>query len=221
MIDRILEPELMEDKEQTLAYSNADFTYSNQLFIQFIIKDLNKIINKLLDIGCGPGDVDIGLVKQIADINILAFDGSTQMVELAEQKIKKHNLTNRIEIKVGRLPGLDIKTKEYDIIISKDLLHHIPDPNDFWHEVERLSNDSTSIYVMDLFRPESKDEAKRIVENVSPNEPEILKADFYNSLLAAFTVNEIKKQLKKTRFNYHIDILGDRHFIIKCKKRKI
>ncbi|MEJ2662837.1 MAG: class I SAM-dependent methyltransferase, partial [Spirochaetia bacterium] len=105
------------------------------------------------------------------------------------------------EAKIGRLPNLNIRAGLYDMIISKDLLHHLPDPKYFWQEVTRLSNDNTIIYVMDLIRPRSKNAAKRIVENVSANEPEILKTDFYNSLLAAFTINVIKHQVKKTKFN--------------------
>ena len=127
------------------------------------------------------------------------------------------SLINKIEFKVSKLPSLDIKAKIYDVIISKDLLHHIPDPDNFWKEIERLANDATSIFVMDLIRPGSEKDARKIVESVSPDEPEILKLDFYNSLLAAFTINEIKEQIERTNLVYQIDKLGDRHFIAKCK----
>jgi len=220
MIERILEPELMEDEEQVLAYSNADFTSSNRLFVNYIVKDTDKNINQVLDLGCGSGDVDIELATRLPNVKMLAIDGSNQMTKFAKQKIKDYSLDNRIEIETGRLPNLDIKTREYDIIISKDLLHHLPNPNVFWYEAERLSKESTTIYLMDLLRPDSIEDAKQIVETVASNEPDVLKMDFYNSLLAAFTIDEIKQQIGNTSFNYHIEKLGDRHFIIKCYKRK-
>lgn len=218
MVERILEPELMEDEQQVIAYSNANFKSSDQLLIRFLVNNANRKIEKVLDLGCGSADLDIELAKQLKDINILAVDGSSKMLEIAGKRIRDENLTKSIEVKNGRLPNLDIEPGKYDIIISKDLLHHIPDPFDFWHEVERLSGDNTQIFVMDLVRPNSKDEAKRIVETVAQNEQEILKLDFYNSLLAAFTIEEIKAQLERTRLNFHIDMLGERHFIVKCKK---
>ena len=218
MIARILEPEIMEDEMQVMAYSNANFKSSDQLFIGFFLNDSSRKIDKVLDLGCGTADLDIELVKQLDDVHILAVDGSSKMLDIARQRIRDEKLSDSIEVKIGRLPNLEIAPGDYDIIVSKDLLHHIPDPLDFWREVERLSNDNTLIYVMDLVRPESQGEAKRIVETVAQNEPEILKLDFYNSLLAAFTIEEIKAQIKKTSLNYRIDKLGERHFIVRCKK---
>jgi len=214
-MNRILEEELMENEEQVLAYSNADFSSSNKLFIKFLIENSSEKANFVLDIGCGHGSIDIELANQLEDVHILAIDGSAQMVDLAKQIVKNHNLTQRIEIKKSRLPNLNVQAKKYDIIFSKDLLHHIPEPKDFWNEIHRLANDSTSIFVMDLIRPNSIYEAKKIVESVSANEPKILQEDFYNSLLAAFSIEEIKEQIKMSKLNLQISNFGDRHFIVK------
>lgn len=219
MMKRIPEPELMEDEEQALAYSHADFTTSNQLFTRYILKDNTKGFTKILDLGCGPADIDINLAKELEDIRILAIDGSTQMISLAKKKIEKNGLSGRIEAKVGRLPGLHIPAGEYDVIVSKDLLHHLPDPQVLWQEIKRLSGDNTIIYVMDLIRPESKEEAGNIVDKTSSNEPEVLKTDFYNSLLAAFTMDEIKEQLEISGLKYKMERLGDRHFVLQCEKQ--
>lgn len=215
---RTLEPELMEDQEQTLAYSNANFAASNQLFIRYILENSLNEISTALDLGCGPADVAIDLAKHLKSINILAIDGSSQMIDIARQRIEERDLANRIEARIGKLPNLSIATRRYHIIISKDLLHHLPDPGCFWEEIERLSNNKTQTYVMDLIRPDSKDEAQNIVEKISSNEPEILKIDFYNSLLAAFTMDEINEQLAKTNLTHRIERLGNRHFVVKCSK---
>ncbi|MBT3206796.1 MAG: class I SAM-dependent methyltransferase [Bacteroidetes bacterium] len=215
---RILEPELMENEEQTLAYSNADFAFSNHSFIDYIIENSKIKTGNILDLGCGPGDLDIELTKKLPDVQIFAIDGSAQMVDLATQKIAKHNLTDRVEILQDILPNLNLPEGKFDLIISKDLLHHIPSPNDFWAEINRLANNHTQIYVMDLIRPDSIDKAKKIVESISASEPEVLQEDFYNSLLAAFTFDEVKEQMERANLNYQIDNLGDRHFIAKCKK---
>ena len=67
---------------------------------------------------------------------------------------------------------------------------------------------------MDLLRPKSKNDAEDIVESVSNNESKFLKTDFYNSLLAAFTIKEIKQQLKTANINFDIKKMGNRHFLV-------
>ena len=38
-MQRTLEPEIMADAEQSLAYANADFASSNQLFVDHLLAD--------------------------------------------------------------------------------------------------------------------------------------------------------------------------------------
>ena len=54
---RILEPELMNDDQQALAYAQADFSASNQFFVDSLIRELSPDAHRVLDIGCGSGDV--------------------------------------------------------------------------------------------------------------------------------------------------------------------
>ena len=68
---------------------------------------------------------------------------------------------------------------------------------------------------MDLLRPASPKKAKEIVEQYSGNEHPVLKEDFYNSLLAAFTLDEIKEQLKKANLtNLNAEVISDRHWLV-------
>jgi vacuolar-type H+-ATPase subunit C/Vma6 len=68
---------------------------------------------------------------------------------------------------------------------------------------------------MDLLRPANESEAQKIVQSVSGKEAEILKEDFYNSLRAAFTVQEIKQQLETADLKFEIEKFGSRHCLIK------
>ena len=103
----------------------------------------------------------------------------------------------------------------YDLIISNSLLHHMPDPSDFWDAVRRVSSPGTCVFVMDLIRPETADEAMKLVERYSPNEPEVLKRDFYNSLLAAFEIDEVKLQLEAAGLGYFkTERASDRHVMV-------
>ena len=67
---------------------------------------------------------------------------------------------------------------------------------------------------MDLRRPESTTVAQHIVENVAANAADVLKIDFYNSLLAAFTPDEIRQQLQAADLDLDVTLWGDRHMLI-------
>ena len=57
----------MESKKQALSYSQANFTESNNIFIETVFKNL--IINKesrILDVGCGDGEIPINIIKRKA-----------------------------------------------------------------------------------------------------------------------------------------------------------
>ena len=137
------------------------------------------------------------------------------MLKIAREGVRRYGLEDRVTLSEQRLPGLVFPRYDFDLIYSKDMLHHIPDPAAFWAEIARLHSQckrETSVFVMDLCRPESKDDALRIVESVSANESALLKKDFYNSLLAAFTPTEIQAQLRAAGLNLAVAPMGPRHF---------
>ena len=68
---------------------------------------------------------------------------------------------------------------------------------------------------MDLIRPESAEAAPALVDQYAAHEDPILKRDFYNSLLAAFTEDEVAAQLAEMNLSrLLIDVPDDRHWVV-------
>ena len=65
---------------------------------------------------------------------------------------------------------------------------------------------------MDLLRPESEDDARAVVERVAKDELPVLKEDFFRSLCAAFTLDEIKAQI--AGLDLEVAQVTDRHCLI-------
>jgi ubiquinone/menaquinone biosynthesis C-methylase UbiE len=215
VMKRILEPEIMDDETQAIAYAEADFSSSNQIFVDKLIEDYSDRLNRVLDIGCGPADVPIRLARAKPAVRITAVDASDPMIRLARKAVKDAGLEEHVTVIKGRVPGLSLENHNFDAIASKDLLHHLPDPMVFWAELKRLAKPETVVYVMDLLRPQTREQAKEIVELVSGREAPILKQDFYNSLLAAFTLDEIKDQLRRAAVALEVARIGERHLLVK------
>ncbi|MEZ6033219.1 MAG: class I SAM-dependent methyltransferase [Planctomycetaceae bacterium] len=213
-MQRIPEPELMIDAAQCQAYASANFAASNQMFVETVCGHIPASAVTVLDVGCGPGDVMVRLAGRCPSLRITAVDGSPAMIQLATEAVEHCGLSNAIETLQGYVPGLPLPAGHFDAVVSKDFLHHLPDPMVFWHEVRRLIKPGGLICVMDLRRPDSATAAQAIVDAVAGHEAEILRVDFFNSLLAAFTPAEIHEQLKSAELDLDVTILGDRHMLI-------
>lgn len=204
----------MADAEQSLAYANADFASSNQLFVDHLLANNPLALNDVIDLGCGPCDVMLRLVEACPDIRITAVDGSAAMIELATQAVRAAGHEARIVVMQGYIPGLALREHDFDAILSKDLLHHLPDPMVLWREARRLGRQGAAVHVMDLIRPATQKDARNIVESVAPDEHPILKEDFYNSLCAAFTIEEVETQIRQAGLPLRVRPVGDRHMLI-------
>jgi trans-aconitate methyltransferase len=85
-MDRILEPELMDDLEQARAYAEADFAEPNSHFVELFLErfpDWDRT-GAILDLGCGPGDIALRLAETFPQCEIHGVDGSAAMLQFAE-----------------------------------------------------------------------------------------------------------------------------------------
>ena len=135
---RVLEPEIMGDEEQSVAYARADFSQSNSWYVSMLEREFPDSLGKVLDIGCGPGDVPVRLAKAFPDIRITAIDGSGPMIRLAREAVRSAGLEERVNPVRGYIPGLALEERSFDAVLCKDMIHHLPDPSVLWEEAKRL-----------------------------------------------------------------------------------
>lgn len=214
-MERLPEPELMEDPAQALAYARADFSQVNQGFVERFRTTFPELTRgDVLDLGSGPGDIPIRLARALPGLTVTAVDGSEAMLAHALKAVADAGLTSRVRLIRARVPGVPLPPRTFHAIISNSLLHHLSDPKAFWQEVLRLGHPGAALLVMDLFRPDSPERAWEIVEAAAADEDLILKQDFYNSLLAAFTVDEVRAQLTATLPHLDCRIVSERHWLV-------
>lgn len=219
-MERILEPELMDDEQQSLAYAEADFSTSNQLFVDSLVGDFPTHLHTIVDIGCGPADVVIRLARAAPRASITALDGSAPMIALARTAVRAAGVDDRVTLLHTRIPGPPPASQSFDAVLSKDLLHHLADPTVLWNEVKRLGRPGAAVYVMDLVRPEGEDAARAMVKEGAGSEHPILQHDFYNSLLAAFTMDEVRAQVADAGLDLTVAPIGVRHMLIRGITRR-
>jgi len=215
MMARVLEPELMDDPEQALAYAKADFEEENQGFVNRFRQYYPDLAEgHVLDLGCGPADIPIRLVRALQGCRVTGVDGSPAMIRLAEEAVRVAGLVDRIALRCERFQTLTLP-EPADAAVSNSLVHHLANPLQFWYMLKKLVKPGSFVLVMDLLRPESPEAAQAIVDQYAANEPAILRRDFYHSLLAAFTEDEVAAQLAELNLSrLLIDVPDDRHWVV-------
>lgn len=181
------------------------------------------VAGQALDLGCGPGDITLRFARAFPQWSIDGIDGATAMLQYGHTAVEAAGLQERVRLWEAYLPvnapkqggkGLPLQPG-YDCILSNSLLHHLKDPMVLWQSIQQWSLPRTSIFVMDLMRPESLTVAQQLVDCYVEGEPEVLRHDFYHSLLAAYTVTEIEQQLVQAGLSHlQVKAVSDRHFIV-------
>jgi cyclopropane fatty-acyl-phospholipid synthase-like methyltransferase len=215
MMQRVLEPEIMDDPEQVQAYAQADFHEENQGFVDYFLRLYDDLDGAhVVDLGCGPGDIAIRLARSHSTCRITGIDGSSPMITWAEQAVKKAGLADRIVFLCQRFQDVSFPARA-DAVISNSLAHHVPNPLRFWYGVKNLIKSGGPVLVMDLLRPDSPEDAQALVDQYAAHEPERLRQDFFHSLLAAFTEDEVAAHLAELNLSrLMVDVPDDRHWIV-------
>ena len=216
-MERTPEPELMDSQAQTRAYAEADFSESNSLFVSEFMAAFPELEPRgnLADLGCGPADICIRMAGELKDWQLTGLDAGENMLKRAAAAINTAGMQNRITLRLSYLPDDQLEDRAYDAVISNSLLHHLPDPMTLWHTIARIGRPGAAVTVMDLSRPETHAQAGVLVDVHANGAPEILREDFYNSLLAAYTPDEIRQQLVQAGLAHlKLEIPSDRHWIV-------
>ena len=217
-MQRVTEPELMDDHAQAEAYAAADFTEAHSRIVDTFGSCFPgvDVAGQVLDLGCGPGDICFRFAARYPGCSVTGVDGSSAMIRLAnERKARESVMGERVRFIEGLLPGASIPGVPFATVISNSLLHHLHEPQVLWETVLSHASFGTKVYVVDLFRPQTVAEVQRLVDIYAAGEPDILRKDFYNSLCAAFEPHEVVTQLATTGLaGLAIDVISDRHIAV-------
>ena len=218
MIERVPEPEeLMDEAAQAAAYAAADFSEPNDLFVAlFEALAGHPASGRVVDLGCGPGDIPLQLAQRHPALLIDAVDGAAAMLDCARERLAAApGPADRVRLHLDLLPCASLDAGSYHWVVSNSLLHHVRDPQTLWQTVNRCGGPGAGVLVMDLARPPSREAADRLVAQHAADTPEVLRRDFHNSLLAAYTPAEVASQLAAAGLGQlDVRMVSDRHLAV-------
>ncbi len=207
----------MLDKDQVRAYAGADFEVPHNRVIELFQSSFPDWhgSGQVVDLGCGPGDISCRFAFAYPECQVDAIDGSEAMLVAGRERINDEGLAERVRLYKARLPKDELPQAQYDAIISNSLLHHLHDPMALWSAVTLYASPQAPVFVIDLLRPADISKARELCKHYAAGEPAVLRRDFFNSLCAAFTPDEVKAQLYKAGLGYlEVEVISDRHMVI-------
>jgi ubiquinone/menaquinone biosynthesis C-methylase UbiE len=171
-VKRTLEPEEMDTEQEALDYDAMDHHEVNARFCTDFIAALPLLDRdtQMCDLGTGTARIPIEVCKRLFRCKVFAIDLSREMINVAERNVRNAGLSDRV------FPSVDDAKKiaalagglTMDAVFSNSVVHHIPEPAQFLAEAYAHVGKGGVLFVRDLVRPETPEEATRLANQYSP-----------------------------------------------------
>jgi ubiquinone/menaquinone biosynthesis C-methylase UbiE len=216
---RVLEPEVMDTEEDAREYAAIDNTRVNQAFVDEAV-ELAPARGRVLDLGCGPGDIAVLLAQRCPGLEIVAVDLAEEMLRIARRRVVEAGLVGRVSIASVDAKATDFPSRSFDLVLCNSLAHHIPDPLGLLVEVERIAAEGAGLLLKDLVRPETLADWRDLVTRYAAEDTPRQRQLFADSLRAALTLDEVRQLCREARLEgVEIAKVSDRHWVVKRRAR--
>lgn len=92
---------------------------------------------RILDVGCGPGTITLGLARAVAPGEVLGLDIDPGSVAVAEATAREQGVNN-LRFEIGSAEALPFPDASFDAVFEHTLLEHVPDPLSVLSEMRRV-----------------------------------------------------------------------------------
>lgn len=218
MIPRVLEVEAMDTAAEAAAYDAMDHSAVNAKFAADFFSAC-PTDGPVLDVGTGTARIPIELCRQWATVSVVAVDLADHMLTVARRNVTAAGLADRITLAKVNARGLPYAAGHFPAVVSNSIIHHIPDPAPAFAEVTRVCQSGGTVFVRDLFRPDTKAELDRLVALYAANDTPTQRQLFHDSLHAALTLDEVRELVTRIGFPAaSVAPTSDRHWTFVGRK---
>lgn len=106
----------------------------------------------LLDLGTGPGNLPVEIIKLAPGIQIVGVDLSRQLIRMARARALKAGFSKRIVFEVANAANLRFNDESFDMVISTGMLHSLKNPTKVLKEIYRVLKPGADAWILDPAR---------------------------------------------------------------------
>lgn len=161
-------------------YINHHTKLLKKIGLQYAEKLKNRDFEngKMLDAGCGFGEMDIVLANHFPESEIIGIDLSEPMLEYANEIKFTDTGYDNIQFNKGDITRLLFEDQSFDVVFCVNMVHFIDNPHAMLNEINRVLKPTGYLFIKDL-----RYSWLKILED------EIGKA---------YSISEVKKLIQKT-----------------------
>lgn len=218
MLERVLEPEVMDTYEEADEYNSMDHAAVNDVFVDDLVV-AGFAGGDVLDVGTGTAQIPVRLARRIPNCRIMAIDMSVNMLELGRYNLEIGGVTQHVQLAQVDAKKLPYSPGMFDWVISNSIVHHLPDPTSCLSEAVRVCRPGGGLFFRDLMRPATIEELEGFVETYTGKESARAQQLFRDSLHAALSLAEIRDIIVSLGFQPDsVAATSDRHWTWAARK---
>lgn len=198
-IERINEPEIMNDLEQVQSYVKAyEWGGPTSALQLHHLKELSYLIksgDRIVDLACGPGPLLLELAVLFPECQFIGVDMAPLMLNHLESSAKTKNLKNirTMQADIRNLQSSDLGGP-VDLVISTSAFHHLPEPKDLdivFNTISKILKSAGGFYIFDFGFLNSNRTKNILVNDLRKKAPPLTVQDYEVSLNACFPLSTI------------------------------
>lgn len=225
MLNRVLEPEVMDTQAEAIDYDRMDHSHVNKVFVDDFLSALNRASPKptqpwrIFDAGTGTAQIPIELMRRGISAKIMAADLASQMLIVAKENVIRAGFESSIDPVIRDCKNLPEADAVFDAIMSNSIVHHIPEPQRVFAELWRILNPGGIFFIRDLCRPNDIEILNHLVQTYAGEANAHQQQMFRESLHAALSVAEIRLMVAQLGIPAEsVQATSDRHWTLQFVK---
>jgi ubiquinone/menaquinone biosynthesis C-methylase UbiE len=218
---RVLEPEVMDSREEAVDYDAMDHGEVNRRFVSDFLSawsDQRSSLGRLLDIGTGTAQIPIELCRIAPELHVLGIDLAEQMLVVGRQNVDRAGLKQQIKLQRVDAKTLPFPDGAFPAVMSNSIVHHIPQPRLVLCEALRVLSPAGLLFVRDLMRPKNEPELRMLVDTYAAGANAHQRQMFEDSLRAALSLQEIRSLAGELGLDGNcVQSTSDRHWTLAAR----
>jgi len=115
--------------------------YIQGLKLKYTLQDLKNVSGRVLDVGCGGGNIARGIKKYRPDLEVYGIDISQKAINVAKSR------SGKVTFSVAPSEKIPFPDNYFDMVTMYDVLEHVDDPLLVLKEVRRVLKDSGVFHI--------------------------------------------------------------------------
>jgi len=119
-----------------------------------VAEEVVSVFNQglLLDLGTGPGNLPVEIIKRAPEIQIVGIDLSRRLIRMARSRAQRTNLSKHMSFEVANAANLRFDDESFDMVISTGMLHSLKKPSKVLKEIYRVLKQGGEAWIFDPAR---------------------------------------------------------------------